>query len=78
MMMNLNLYSARTIEKYSKALTDIKLKLMNKMHFQYTLTRIELNSLYICKLSFKEKKSLLSFEDANHRKEKFTATCQLN
>ena len=31
MMMNLNLYSARTIEKYSKALTDIKLKLMNKM-----------------------------------------------
>ena len=35
----------------------------------------ELNStvFYVCKLSFNEKKSLLSFDDVNYRKEKMTA-----
>ena len=37
------------------------------------MSRTELNGLYVCKLSFNEKKSLLNFDDANYGKEKMTA-----
>ena len=47
--------------------------------FHSPLTRIELNDIYVCKLSFYEKKSLsLLTRDANYRIAKMTATCQLN
>ena len=50
--------------------------LRNEFNTLFHLARIELNSLFVCELSFNEKKSLLSFEDSNYRKEKITATCE--